>query len=43
MLKQLKLLYGEGFSEDERHRRKENIYSNIIESMQALCNFAASR
>jgi len=37
IFKQMKILYGVGFSEEERDNYKRFVYSNIIEAMKAIC------
>mmetsp|Transcript_16000 Transcript_16000/g.60966 ORF Transcript_16000/g.60966 Transcript_16000/m.60966 type:complete len:356 (-) Transcript_16000:3536-4603(-) len=37
IFKQMKILYGVGFSEGEREKYKPFVYGNIIEAMKAMC------
>jgi len=39
VLKQLRLLHGEGFNENQRKTRKPTIYSNMIECMKEMLKF----
>uniref|UniRef100_A0A6U4C937 Uncharacterized protein n=1 Tax=Phaeomonas parva TaxID=124430 RepID=A0A6U4C937_9STRA len=37
IFKQMKILYGVGFSEEDRGQYKRFVFSNIIEAMKAIC------
>ena len=37
IFKQMKIIYGVGFSEEEREQYKRYVFSNIIEAMKAIC------